>query len=205
LRVHDEGLKGNGLGLAISQGLAQAMGGELTVTSTFGEGSCFSLVVPLPLAEAALGHAQEREQPLEGTDEYPYRLLIVDDQAVNRTVLAATLKKMLPNAVLTLADGGVTALELLQEREFDLVLIDLVMPDLDGIDVVRRARLYHFNQKREVPFIAITANVAPDAVADCMAVGVVQVMPKPFNRQGLLRAIQSHARRNQPQQAVAKT
>jgi signal transduction histidine kinase/ActR/RegA family two-component response regulator len=199
LRVQDEGLKGNGLGLAISKGLAQAMGGELMVSSTLGEGSCFNLVVPLPLASPALGQAQPREQPPEVSDEYPYRLLIVDDQAVNRTVMAATLKKMLPNAELTLADGGVSALGFLHKQVFDLVLIDLIMPDMDGIEVVRRARLHLYNQKREVPFIAITANVAPDAVADCMAVGVVQVMPKPFNRQGLLRAIQTHSRRDQVQ------
>jgi signal transduction histidine kinase/AmiR/NasT family two-component response regulator len=205
LRMHDESLKGNGLGLAISKSLAQAMGGKLSVTSHFGQGSCFSLVVPLPLASAAPRHAQQPEHPLEVSLDHPYRLLIVDDQAVNRTVLSATLKKMLPNAVLTLADGGVTALELLQEHVFDLVLIDLVMPDLDGIEVVRRARLHPSHLHREVPFIALTANVAPDAVADCMAVGVVQVMPKPFNRQGLLQAIQSHARRDQPLQALAKT
>ncbi len=205
LRVQDESLKGNGLGLAISKGLATAMGGELKVTSTLGQGSCFSLMVPMPLAVADSSQLEERAQPLEVSDGYPYRLLIVDDQAVNRTVLAATLKKMLPNAVLTLADGGVSALELMRAHVFDLVLIDLIMPDMDGIEVVRRTRLDRWHPEREVPFIAITANVAPDAVADCLAVGVAQVMPKPFNRQGLLRAIQSHARRDRAQQVLAKT
>jgi CheY-like chemotaxis protein/anti-sigma regulatory factor (Ser/Thr protein kinase) len=204
LRSQDEGLKGNGLGLAISKSLAQAMGGQLTVTSTLGQGSCFSLVVPLALV-AAPNPAQPQEPSFEAPDEFPYRLLIVDDQAVNRTVLAATLKKMLPNAVLTLADGGVTALALLQEQAFDLVLIDLLMPDLDGMEVVRRTRSDEVHPNRHVPFIALTANVAPDALAQCMAVGMVQVMPKPFNRQGLLRAIQIHAQRAQANQAVAKT
>jgi signal transduction histidine kinase/CheY-like chemotaxis protein len=204
LRAQDEGLKGNGLGLAISKSLAQAMGGQLTVASTLGQGACFSLVVPLSLV-AAPNPAQPQEPSFEAPDEYPYRLLIVDDHAVNRTVLAATLKKILPRATLSLADGGVTALALLQEHAFDLVLIDLLMPDLDGMEVVRRTRSDEVHPNRDVPFIALTANVAPDALAQCMAVGMVQVMPKPFNRQGLLRAIQIHARRAPADQALAKT
>ena len=194
LRPSDDRLRGNGLGLAISSGLAQAMGGELTVTSQVGQGSCFSLKVSLPLASAPESDKSNVDQPIATTDLRPYRLLIVDDQAVNRQVLAAALKKILPNAELMQADGGVSALELLHEQDFDLVLVDLVMPDLDGIEVVRRTRHFKLPRRRDVPFIAITANVAPQAVADCLAVGVAEVMPKPFNRQGLLHAIQTHAR-----------
>ncbi len=192
LRPQDDSLRGNGLGLAISKGLAQAMGGELDVSSRLGEGSCFTLRVTLPLAQAA--PAPNPTESSTAADPNPYRLLLVDDQAVNRAVLAATLQKALPNAQLTQADGGVSALAFLHEHDFDLVLIDLVMPDLDGIEVVRRTRHFQIESRRTVPFIALTANVAPQAIADCLDVGMAEVMPKPFNRQGLLRAIQTHVR-----------
>ena len=205
LHPQDDSLRGNGLGLAISKGLAQAMGGELEVSSRLGQGSCFTLRVTLPLAQAAAPASVELGAAPDAVDPHPYRILLVDDQAVNRSVLAATLKKALPNAHLTLADGGVSALDQLHEHDFDLVLIDLVMPDLDGIEVVRRTRHFHIESKRNVPFIALTANVAPQAVAECLAVGMAEVMPKPFNRQGLLRAIQTHVRDASALAAVDKT
>lgn len=162
--------------------------------SRVGEGSCFTLRVPLTLAQApAVGRADPDNQP-DALDLHPYRILLVDDQAVNRAVLAATLRKMLPRAQLAQADGGISALEYLHTHDCDLVLVDLVMPDLDGIEVVRRTRNFKDPLRRDVPFIALTANVAQEAVSQCLAVGMAEVMPKPFNRQGLLRAIQTHAR-----------
>lgn len=193
----NENLRGNGLGLAISRGLATAMGGDLSVTSQLGVGSCFTLKLPLPLASAPVLNQNAPAKP-DMLDLHPYRILLVDDQAVNRAVLAATLKKILPNARLAQADGGVSALQHLHDHECDLVLVDLIMPDLDGIEVVRRTRQFKDPAHRDVPFIALTANVAQEAVSNCLAVGMVEVMPKPFNRQGLLRAIQNHARRPAP-------
>jgi signal transduction histidine kinase/CheY-like chemotaxis protein len=201
LRPDDESLRGNGLGLAISQGLAHAMGGSLQVRSRVGEGSCFTLEVPLTLAAAPVIHPSDPEAHTDALDRHPYRILLVDDQSVNRAVLAATLKKMLPNAHLAQADGGISALEHLHSHDCDLVLIDLIMPDMAGIEVVRRTRQFKDPHRRDVPFIALTANVAQEAVTECLAVGMVEVMPKPFNRQGLLRAIQNHARH--PAQATA--
>ncbi len=200
LHPDNENLRGNGLGLAISRGLAMAMSGKLSVCSQPGEGSCFTLQLPMPLANAPVQRLDAHEQP-DMLDLAPYRILLVDDQSVNRAVLTATLKKILPNAQLAQADGGVSALEHLHSHDCDLVLIDLIMPDMDGIEVVRRTRQFKNPTQRDVPFIALTANVAQEAVNECLAVGMVEVMPKPFNRQGLLRAIQSHARR--PAKATA--
>ena len=194
LRPNDDSQRGNGLGLAISRGLAQAMGGQLTASSQEGSGSCFTLVVPMALAQAPAHATPNVLDEALVPDPRPYHILVVDDQAVNRMVLTATLKKMLPHADVVQADGGIPALQLLDEQDFDLVLIDLIMPDLDGIEVARRTRHFKVPHRRDVPFIAITANVAPQAMADCTAAGIAQVMPKPFHRQGLLRAIQTHAR-----------
>ena len=190
----DENMRGNGLGLAISRGLAQAMGGELTVQSQLGVGSCFCLSVRLPLASPPQVQTAPMGQPTPVIDNHPYRILLVDDQSVNRAVLSATLQKALPQAQLMQADGGVSALELLHAHDYDLVLVDLIMPDLSGIEVVRRTRQFDHPTRRDVPFIALTANVAQEAVHECLSVGMAEVLPKPFNRQGLLHAIQTHAR-----------
>ncbi|MEY2659163.1 MAG: Sensory/regulatory protein RpfC [Pseudomonadota bacterium] len=204
-RCHDESLRGNGLGLAISRGLAQAMGGQLGVRSEPGVGSCFTLQVTLPLTQPPQTTLAPSGTATPATDPYPYRILLVDDQPVNRAVLAATLQKALPQAVLSQADGGQSALHMLHEHDYDLVLVDLIMPDINGVEVVRRTRQFHQPQRRDVPFIALTANVAPEAVQECMAVGMVEVLPKPFNRQGLLFAIQTHARRQPQPAATAST
>lgn len=193
-RYTDENMRGNGLGLAISRGLAQAMGGELLVESGLGVGSCFTLRVTLPMTHPPQPQVAPLGQATPAIDHHPYRILLVDDQSVNRAVLAATLQKALPKALLAQADGGISALEMLREHDYDLVLVDLIMPDLSGIEVVRRTRQFQNPQRRDVPFIALTANVAPEAINDCLTVGMVEVLPKPFNRQGLLHAIQSHAR-----------
>jgi len=192
----DDQLRGNGLGLAISRGLALAMGGELTVKSQLGIGSCFCLKISVPLAQPPLVQAPATSRTTPVIDTHAYRILLVDDQSVNRAVLSATLQKALPNSVLMQADGGISALELLHEHDFDLVLVDLIMPDLNGVEVVRRTRQLSNPSRRDVPFIALTANLAPEAVQECLSVGMVEVLPKPFNRQGLLHAIQSHARRD---------
>lgn len=192
----DDQLRGNGLGLAISRGLALAMGGELTVKSQLGVGSCFCLKIRVPLAQPPQAQAPATGRTTLVIDTHAYRILLVDDQSVNRAVLSATLQKALPNSVLMQADGGISALELLHEHDFDLVLVDLIMPDLNGVEVVRRTRQMSNPLRRDVPFIALTANLAPEAVQECLSVGMVEVLPKPFNRQGLLHAIQSHARRD---------
>ena len=128
----DDQLRGNGLGLAISRGLALAMGGELTVKSQLGIGSCFCLKISVPLAQPPQLQAPATSRTTPVIDTHAYRILLVDDQSVNRAVLSATLQKALPNSVLIQADGGISALELLHEHDFDLVLVDLIMPDQIG-------------------------------------------------------------------------
>jgi signal transduction histidine kinase/CheY-like chemotaxis protein len=190
----ETGVRGNGLGLAISKSLAEAMNGQLSVESQIGKGSVFTFEVDLPVVDAPAN--LEIEKPTELLiDVTPFKLLLVDDQPVNRAVLKATLKKSLPHASFDEAEGGVKALELLMRDTYDLVLIDLVMPDIDGVEVVKRVRQNFPEPYAAVPFIAITANIAPQALKDCEAAGIAEVMPKPFNRDSLLRSIQKHARR----------
>ena len=95
------------------------------------------------------------------------------------------------------------ALELLRRRPYDLVLLDLVMPDIDGIEVMRRVRGTFDPPYRDVQVVALTANVAEDALKTCLAVGISEVMPKPFDRLSLVNTVIRHSTRPQAGAAPA--
>jgi len=198
-QVHDaqaalrisEPMRGNGLGLAITQSLVQSHSGTLSVQSTRGEGSVFTLRLPIELAaEPAI-----QTQPFNiaaNQDETPIHVLVVDDNNVNRLVVSTTLLRSFPKAVIEQAENGTDALEKMRRTRYELVLIDLVMPDIDGADVVSEIRKNSPEPYCSVPAIALTANVAQDAIDRCKAAGVNEVMSKPFDRNTLIRAVRSY-------------
>ena len=180
---------GSGLGLTISRNLAQAMDGDIVASSVIGQGSTF-------VVRLVLGHAQA---PLQANDSLNFqmpsnnravKLLVVDDNPVNRKVLITTLKRSFANAQIDEADSGLSALERLTHHLYDAVIMDLVMPDLDGAEVVRRLRAQFPEPMRSVPVLGLTANLAADALTACKTAGMNEVMGKPFDRQQLLQILQ---------------
>jgi CheY-like chemotaxis protein len=125
-------------------------------------------------------------------DMSPIHVLVVDDNDVNRLVVSTTLMRSFPNAVIEQAANGLLGLEKMQTTAYDLVLIDLVMPDMDGSEVVAQIRQSSPEPFRSVPVIALTANVAQDAIDRCNAAGVDEVLAKPFDRQTLIRAVRHY-------------
>ena len=198
-QVHDaqaalrisEPMRGNGLGLAITQSLVQSHSGTLSVHSRPGEGSVFTIRLPIELAaEPAI-----QTQPFNfaaNQDETPIHVLVVDDNDVNRLLVSTTLLRSFPNAVIEQAENGTDALNKMRHIRYELVLIDLVMPDIDGADVVREIRNNTPEPFCSVPAIALTAKVAQDAIDRCKAAGVNEVMSKPFDRNTLIRAVRSY-------------
>ena len=180
-----DALRGNGLGLSITNTLVQSHGGRIELQSTVGKGSSFIVKVPLLLAPAA----PKTDPVLELIDNRAVHLLIVDDHAVNRLVAKATILRSLPNAVIDEAEDGTSGLAKMSQTLYDLVLLDLVMPDMDGIEVMRRVRNNLAAPFNQVQVIALTANVASDALKDCRDVGINEVMPKPFDRHTLVNRI----------------
>jgi CheY-like chemotaxis protein len=180
-----DALRGNGLGLSITNTLVQSHGGRIELQSTVGKGSSFIVKVPLLLAPAA----PQTDPVLELVDNRVVHLLIVDDHAVNRLVAKATILRALPNAVIDEAQDGTSGLAQMSKTLYDLVLLDLVMPDMDGIEVMRRVRHNLAAPFNQVQVIALTANVASDALKDCHDVGINEVMPKPFDRHTLVNRI----------------
>lgn len=183
-------LHGNGLGLAITRSLVQSHGGLIDVKSDLGKGSQFTVRLPTKIAQAP-DIKMHTEQPAQ---DVKLKLLIVDDHATNRLVASATIERSLPNAEIDEAHNATQAIEKMQTVVYDLVLMDLIMPDQSGAEVVRHIRQNCKAPFSEVPVIALTANVAEDAVKECLAVGMVDVLPKPFDRTTLIHAILRHAK-----------
>jgi signal transduction histidine kinase/ActR/RegA family two-component response regulator len=188
-------LHGNGLGLAITRSLVQSHQGTIRVQSQLGVGSAFT--VTLPIEEVA--PPAHRNITATFAHAEAFHLLVVDDHLTNRLVANATIQRSLPNATIDQAVNGTEALEKMRTHRYDLVLMDLIMPDLSGTEVVRRIRNDTEHPYRDVPVIALTANVAVEALNECQSLGFCDVLPKPFDREVLVHAILTHARQKAPQ------
>jgi signal transduction histidine kinase/CheY-like chemotaxis protein len=179
--------EGTGLGLPISSELIRRMGGSLQVESEPGEGSRFRCEVPLQAVEAAAALAEPEAAAFEVTGyEGPRRrVLIVDDQEENRALLVSLLVPLGLEA--EQARDGQEALELLDAGDFDLVLLDLVMPRLDGFELLDAIRT---DPRREgLPAIAISASVSPRQRAVAEEAGADAFLPKPVDLDDLLELI----------------
>ncbi|MFA4938945.1 ATP-binding protein [Brevundimonas sp.] len=217
---------GSGLGLAISRNLIDLMGGRLTVRSTPGQGSRFtvSLILPKgedaepiaeiveesrldiarslpPLAPAAQAvvapaHAPElapaparveaRAEPND-TDDQPLRLLVVDDHDINRRAVQLILQPL--GCEITTAADGLIALQRCEEAVFDVIFMDVRMPELDGRETTRRLRAGGGPNAR-TPVVAVTADTAPEDVAACQAAGMAYFVSKPLTPTALIGSLQ---------------
>ena len=188
-----DALRGNGLGLSITDTLVKSHGGQLTVRSAVGQGSTFSFRIPVHIAPAP----HKPLPTLDRVDTSAFKLLIVDDHAVNRLVAKATLQRAMPNAHIEEAENGLTGFAKMSEALYDVVLLDLVMPDIDGIEVMRRVRNTLPSPLNTVHVIALTANVANEALIACKEVGMDEVMSKPFDRHTLVNRVLHYCLKNQ--------
>ena len=180
---------GNGLGLAISRNLVLLLGGHIGVDSTPGKGSCFWFDLPLQQAKAQSLLIPDG-QGASRLREFALHVLVVDDNAVNRLLACQVVQSHWPHAVMVQAADGVQALEALQAKTFDLVLMDMLMPVMDGIEATRRLRTQWPSPQRDVPVLALTANVNTEDHQRCQAVGMNALVLKPFDSQRLCNLIE---------------
>ncbi|MBZ5734714.1 response regulator [Nocardioides sp. TRM66260-LWL] len=174
---------GTGLGLTISRRLADAMGGTLTGSSCPGEGSTFVLELPLRAAGPIASPPAAPEAP--GAPPRGRRVLVVEDSPVNQEVAVGLLEAL--GCVVELADDGAAALERLAPgHDVDLVLMDLRMPGIDGLDVTRRLRAAEQDHGLgRVPIVAVTASALADDRAHCLAAGMDDFLTKPIDVRAL--------------------
>ena len=175
---------GTGLGLAISQRLAALMGGRIAVRSEPGEGSAFELLIEAEVDDERRAHAAATDSA--GPLRPDLRILIAEDNAVNRRIVEALLSPI--GAAISFAGNGAEALGLLQTQVFDVVLMDIQMPVMDGVEATRRLRASGGPNAR-VPVIALTANVMEEQCQAYLAAGMDAWSPKPVDPRGLLQAI----------------
>lgn len=185
---------GTGLGLAICRRLVDAMGGTIGVDSRRGEGSRFWVELPLESAEVPLIEADETERssspPVAGG-----HVLVVEDNPVNRQVAAAMLERL--GCQVSLAESGEQALQAVRQEAFDLVLMDVQMPGMDGLETVRRLRELG-GWPAQVPVVAMTAGGPGAEQARCLAAGMSDYLTKPLDRDALAASLQGLRRRSVP-------
>ena len=179
---------GNGLGLAISHGLVQLLGGHMGFESELGRGSRFWFTLPLR-ASSAPEHISSSDKPLVQADK-AWRFLVVDDHRLNRLLVTQVLKNAWHQCTVVEAGDGLQALQALQTQDFDLVFMDLVMPELNGADATHALRAMP-TPRGNTPVMGLTADVSPVDLANFRAAGINALLLKPFDPQQLVRESQA--------------
>ena len=178
---------GTGLGLSICERLVSLQGGTIGVSSVVGQGSRFWF--QLPLRSIAVKDAQAAADMARTLVDKALQILLVDDNAVNLLVARMMLQKCFPKATIVEAASGALALEKLRTHAFDVVLMDMVMPDMDGMEVTRILRRDFAAPTRHMPVLALTASANPVDQDSCLASGMNDVVHKPLDQQELIAKI----------------
>ncbi len=192
---------GTGLGLAISRSLIELMGGMVDVVSEPGKGSIFSVLVPL---DAVAGEAQvEAEDPFEAFDIAGARVLLAEDHPTNQKVVQLVLDSVGVDPVIV--ENGALALEALKAGRFDVVLMDMQMPELDGLSATTQLRAWEREQGLpRTPVIMLTANALDEHVRASFEAGADAHLSKPIRADALIEAIiQAMAGREDPAEVAA--
>ncbi|HKK72851.1 MAG TPA: ATP-binding protein [Candidatus Krumholzibacteria bacterium] len=181
---------GTGLGLAISSHLVACMGGHVEVESEVGEGSRFRFEIPLEACDPLPKENQSVDvEPTDSSAAAPRHVLVVEDNPMNLKIAVRMLERM--GHVVSTAEHGRIALDLLSRETFDLVLLDMQMPVLDGIATAQAIRA-SAEPWSEVPIVAMTANAMRRDRDRCLEAGMDGFLSKPFRLEVLRETVENH-------------
>lgn len=180
---------GAGLGLAICEGLLELMGGRIDCRSQEGQGTTFCVLLPLvELPPQAKPEPSPHDTArLNVGDEC--RVLLVDDNKINLLVAKAQLNRLWPDMRIVCCQSAGMAWDVLKNSRFDLALLDVMMPDVDGLELTRRLRGHPDPAVATMPILAFTANVGSDEHMRCLRAGVNDVLTKPMDEKRMREVI----------------
>jgi len=176
---------GTGLGLAISKRLVEMMGGEIGVRSASGEGSCFYFTVAMQKAAAVQNATPKDEHTVPAIA--PLRILLAEDNPINQKLALRVLERN--GHSVSVVSNGVQALDAAEREQFDLVLMDVQMPEMDGLTATRLLRQKERSFGRRTPVLALTANAMTGDREKCLAAGMDAYISKPIDIAEFLDAV----------------
>ena len=186
-------IEGTGLGLSLTKNLVDLMGGEVIVESTYGRGSCFTARIPQKIVDATpMGDFSRRyQQYLSSSDDDTLsfsapeaKILVVDDVEMNLKVVKGLLKET--QIQIDTAASGRQCLERVKTTRYDVIFLDHMMPEMDGIETLQNMKLLKDNLNREVPVIMLTANAIVGAKEEYIQAGFTDYLTKPIQETELL-------------------
>ena len=181
---------GTGLGLNISKQLVELYGGKLKVKSTVGKGSAFYFSIPMEISEAPKIELPEMQSG--DTELYQFQILLVEDNLFNQMVAKDTLEVLFPGCNVDIAENGKTAIALASSNIYDIILMDIHLPDIDGFEITKFIRKELDHTKKNVPICAMTASVSKERIGECLAAGMNDYIYKPFREEDLKQKVISN-------------
>lgn len=195
--IKNRNVEGTGLGMAITQKLLGLMDSKLDVESTYGEGSSFSFYLVQKVVDPApVGDINKRHAAVRDADEHRVRfiapdakILVVDDNAINRKVFTKLLQRI--KIQVDEAESGFAALNMMENKKFDIVFLDHMMPEMDGLETLKRLREDSVNPNIDTPVIALTANAIAGSKEFYLEAGFDDYLSKPIVPANLEKMIYS--------------
>jgi CheY-like chemotaxis protein len=176
---------GTGLGLTIARELVHLYGSDIQVASELGKGSTFSFVLTLPLADAEdLETKSAKNDTLHFTQ--PLRILLADDNSLNLEIATEAIRRHFENAVIVEARNGKEAVAQFQSGAFDLILMDMQMPEMTGTEATRYIRQ---QLASDISIIALTASATPEEIENALESGMNRHLGKPFKPRELAQVV----------------
>lgn len=180
---------GTGLGLAISQKLIELMGGEINVDSTYGKGSTFYFELIFKKSKNSSLKIPVNEEKYVGLRDV--HILVVDDNSLNREIFFDLINDQKNKVIVDLAEDGKMAISKIQDKNYDIVLMDLQMPRMDGYEATRIIRKME-GEKSKIPIVAMTAHVLEGVAEKCTEAGMNDSISKPINLKLLTQKINQY-------------